>query len=94
MILLPRVEQRVQPLKIFLNGTRIDSGLTVDEIASDLDGTLPADLPAICTTAKWMAFNRLTDGDLLPPNRSNFDRAIQCVLGNDAQSETRFHPFL
>lgn len=92
MILLPRVEQRVQLLKIFLNGTGIDTGLTVDEIASNLDGASPADLPAICTTAKRMAFNRLTDGDLLPPNRSNFDRAIQRFLGNDVQSDTRFHP--
>ena len=94
-ILLPRVEQRVQLLKIFLNGTRINTGLTVDEIASNVDGASPADLQAICTTAKRMAFNRLTDGDLLPPlSRSDFDRAIQRVLGSDARSDTRSHPSL
>jgi transitional endoplasmic reticulum ATPase len=35
---LPRVEQRIQLLKIFLNGTRLETGLGLDEIAGNLDG--------------------------------------------------------
>lgn len=95
VIPLPRVDQRIQLLKVFLNGTRIDTGLSVDEIAANSDEASPADLQAICTAAKRIAFNRLTDGDLLPPlNRSDFDRAIKRVLGSDAQSDTRFHSSL
>jgi transitional endoplasmic reticulum ATPase len=92
-ILLPRVDQRIQLLKIFLNGTRLDTGIGLDGIAGDLDGASPADLQAICTAAKRMAFNRLTDGDQLPPlNRSDFDRAAQRVLGSDAQADNTFRP--
>lgn len=78
MIALPRLEPRVQLLKMFLNGTHLETGLGLSEIAGNLDGASPADLQAICTEAKPMAFNRLTDGDQLPPlNRSDFDRAAQ-----------------
>jgi transitional endoplasmic reticulum ATPase len=92
---LPRVEQRVQLLKIFLNGTRLDTGLGIDEIAANLDGASSADLQAICIAAKRMAFNRLTDGDSLPPLiGSDFDRAAQRVLGSDAQADNTFRPAL
>jgi len=92
---LPRVEQRVQLLKIFLNGTRLDTGLGIDEIAANLDGASSADLQAICIAAKRMAFNRLTDGDQLPPLiGSDFDRAAQRVLGSDAQADNTFRPAL
>ena len=94
-ILLPRVDQRVRLLKIFLNGTRLDTGLGLDEIAANLDGASSADLQAICIAAKRMAFNRLTDGDQLPPlNRSDFDRAAQRVLGSNAQADNTFRPAL
>lgn len=84
VIPLPRAEQLAQLLKSFLNGTLLESGLSFEEIATHLDGASPADLQAICTAAKRMAFNRLADGDQLPPlNRSDFDRAAQRVLGND-----------
>jgi len=90
-ILLPRVEQRAQLLKIFLNGTRLDTGLGLDEIAGNLDGASSADLQAICIAAKRMAFNRLTDGDQLPPlNRSDFDRAAQRVLGSNTEADNTF----
>jgi len=37
-----------------------------------------------------MAFNRLPDGDQLPPlNRSDFDLAAQRVLGNHARDSFR-----
>lgn len=42
--------------------------LTVDEIANKLKGISPADLEAICTSAKRMAMRRMADGaDRLPP---------------------------
>ena len=88
---LPRVEQRVQLLKLFLNGTRLETGLGLDDIAGHLDGASPADLQAICTAAKRMAFNRLTDGDQLPPLiGSDFDRAAQRVLGSNALADNTF----
>jgi len=88
---LPRMEQRVQLLRLFLNGTRLETGLRLDDIAGHLDGASPADLQAICTAAKRMAFNRLTDGDqLLPLNRSDFDRAAQRVLGSNAKADNTF----
>ena len=87
-ILLPRVEQRA-----FLNGTRHDTGLGLDEIAGNLDGASSADLQAICIAAKRMAFNRLTGGDQLPPLiGSDFDRAAQRVLGSDAEADNTFRP--
>ena len=73
--------------------SKLDLGL--DDIAGHLDGASPADLQAICTAAKRMAFNRLTDGDqLLPLNRSDFDRAAQRVLGSNAQADNTFRPAL
>jgi hypothetical protein len=48
----------------------------------------PADLQAICTAAKRMAFNRLTTGDQLPPlNWLDFDKAINRVCGGMAQAD-------
>jgi transitional endoplasmic reticulum ATPase len=92
VIPLPRAEQRVQLLRNFLNGTRLESGISVEGIASDLDDASPADLQAICIAAKRMAFNRLTDDDQLPPlNRSDFGRAAQRVLGSNAQVDNTPH---
>ena len=91
LIRLPRAEQRRKLLEMFLNGTRLDSDLSVEEVAGNLEGASPADLQAICTAAKRMAFNRLTDGDQLPPlNHSDFDLASQRVLGGNARD--RFRP--
>jgi transitional endoplasmic reticulum ATPase len=91
VIPLPRAEQRVQLLKIFLNGTHLETGLGLGKIAGNLDGASPSDLQAICVAAKRMAFNRLTGGDQLPPlNRSDFDRAAQRVLASNAQADNSF----
>jgi transitional endoplasmic reticulum ATPase len=91
IIPLPQTAQRVQLLKIFLNGTCIEGGLSLEAIASKLDGASPADIQAICTTAKRMAFNRLIGGDQLPPlNRPDFDRAAGRVLGNCAHNTFDF----
>ena len=81
LIPLPRGDQRVQLVRMFLNDTRLEGGLSIEDIAGNLEGASPADLQAICTAAKRMAFNRLTDGDRLPPlNSSDFD-SCRCLTG-------------
>ena len=85
-IQLPGSEQRVQLLTLYLKGARFEPGLGVEGIAERLHGLAPADLQAICTTAKRMAFNRLTSGDQLPPlNWSDFKKAVDRVRGEIVQ---------
>ena len=87
-ILPPGAEQRTQLLSLYLKGARVEPGLRVEDIASRLNGMSPADLQAICTAAKRMAFNRLTTGDQLPPlNWLDFDKAINRVCGGMAQAD-------
>ena len=82
----PDTAQRVQLLGIYLKCARLEPGLTVEDIAKRLSGLVPADLQAICTAAKRMAFNRIANSDQLPPlNWSDFDRATERVRGNMAQ---------
>src|SRR5271166_3948908 len=86
LIAPPESAQRVQLLGLYLKGARLEPGLTVEEIAKRLGGLAPADLQAICTAAKRMAFNRIANSDQLPPlNWSDFDRATERVRGNMAQ---------
>jgi transitional endoplasmic reticulum ATPase len=78
----PGAAQRAQLLGIYLKGARLEPELTVENIARRLNGVSPADLQAICTTAKRMAFNRLNIGDQLPPlNWYDFEMAVERVLG-------------
>jgi SpoVK/Ycf46/Vps4 family AAA+-type ATPase len=78
----PETEQRAQLLGLYLKGARLEPGLTIEDMANRLDGLAPADLQAICTAAKRMAFNRIADSDQLPPlNRSDFETAIERVRG-------------
>ena len=82
----PETAQRVQLLGLYLKGARLEPGLTVEDIAKRLSGLAPADLQAICTAAKRMAFNRIANSDQLPPlNSSDFDRATERVRGSMAQ---------
>ena len=82
----PETAQRVQLLGLYLKGARLEPGLTVEDIAKRLSGLAPADLQAICTAAKRMAFNRMANSDQLPPlNWSDFERATERVRGNMAQ---------
>jgi ATP-dependent Zn protease len=72
---------------MFLNGSRLEPGLAVSEIAARLNGFAPADLQAICITAKRMAFNRSTKADQLPPlNWSDFDKAVDRIRGGMVQA--------
>jgi ATP-dependent 26S proteasome regulatory subunit len=48
---LPNAEHRVQLLNCFLPGTRMQHELTISDVASQLDGALPADLQAVCIAA-------------------------------------------
>jgi transitional endoplasmic reticulum ATPase len=86
---LPGIEQRAQLLSLYLNGTRLEAGLGVKDVAERLNGSAPADLQAICTTAKRMAFNRLSQGDHLPPlNWSDFEKAITRIREGMAQADS------
>jgi transitional endoplasmic reticulum ATPase len=82
----PDPAQRVQLLRLYLKGVRLEAGLTIEDIAKRLNGLAPADLQAICTAAKRMAFNRIANSDQLPPlNWSDFERATERVRGDVAQ---------
>ncbi len=81
-IQLPDADQRAQLLSRYLKGARLEPGLTIGDIARRLSGMSPADLQAISTAAKRMAFNRLNTGDQLPPlNWSDFEMAMERVRG-------------
>ena len=76
----------MQLLGLYLKGVRLEPGLTIEDIAKRLNGLAPADLQAICTAAKRMAFNRMANSDQLPPlNWSDFERATERVRGDVAQ---------
>jgi transitional endoplasmic reticulum ATPase len=85
----PETAQRVQLLGLYLKGARLEPGLTIEDIAKRLNGLAPADLQAICTAAKRMAFNRMANSDQLPPlNWSDFERATERVRGDVAQLDS------
>lgn len=79
---LPGLEGRKTLLSKYLHATRLEPGITIESIATQLDGRVPADLEAICITAKRMAFNRNGSAEEVPPlNWSDFEKAIQRVQG-------------
>lgn len=85
LIPLPEAPQRLQLLERYLKGVQLEGGLTLEEVSKRLSGA-PADLQAICTAAKRMAFNRTTDSDRLPPlNWLDFERAGERVRGDIAK---------
>jgi len=86
LIPLPDTDQRVQLLSRYLKGAGLEPGLTIEAIAKRLIDFAPADLQAISTTAKRMAFNRMANSDQLPPlNGSDFEKATERVRGAMAQ---------
>ena len=86
LIPLPDTEERVQLLSRYLKGAGLDARLTIEEIAKQLIGLTPADLQAISTAAKRMAFNRMANSDRLPPlNWSDFEKATERVRGDMAR---------
>ena len=86
LIPLPDTDQRVQLLRRYLKGAGLEPGLTIEDIAKRLIDLAPADLQAISTVAKRMAFNRMANSDQLPPlNWSDFEKATERVRGDVAQ---------
>ena len=69
-------------LKKYLDGVRLEPGLTLEELAKHLSGLAPADLEAISNAAKRFAFNRAGQGEQLPPlNLTDFQLAVERVRG-------------
>jgi transitional endoplasmic reticulum ATPase len=68
-------------LKRHLKGARLAEGLSGELLAERLSGVSPADLEAICNSAKRMAMRRMADdADELPPlTWSDFTEAIKRV---------------
>jgi len=68
-------------LKRHLDGVRLVDGLSGEFLAERLTGVSPADLEAICNSAKRMAMRRMAhDGDELPPlTWSDFTEAMKRV---------------
>jgi transitional endoplasmic reticulum ATPase len=85
-IALPDTHQRLRLLSRYLEGTRLEPALRLEELAQRLTGLSPADLQAVCTTAKRMAFNRMPNGDRLAPlNWSDLEKAVERVRGEMIQ---------
>lgn len=68
-------------LERHLNEIRLEEGLSDELLAERLNGVSPADLEAICNSAKRMAMRRMMhDGDELPPLAwSDFTEAMKRV---------------
>ena len=82
VISLPGLKGRVTLLSRYLRATRLEPGITIEWIATQLDARTPADLEAICISAKRMAFNRDGNAEEVPPlNWSDFEKAVQRVQG-------------
>jgi hypothetical protein len=77
----------MQLLGRYFKGVQLEGCLTLEETSERLS-VAPADLQAICTAAKRMAFTRIADSDRLPPlNWSDFERATERVRGDDEEQK-------
>jgi len=66
----------------YLDGVRLESGLSLDGIAEHLGRLAPADLEAISKAAKRFAFNRAGEGNQLPAlNLNDFKMAATRIRG-------------
>jgi len=68
-------------LRKYLRKARFDRSLTIEQVAERMTGISPADLEAICSTAKRFAMHRMAeDAQELPPLVwDDFERAIERV---------------
>ena len=65
---LPRTSGYQRLLTKHLDGIRLVEGLSVEVLAERLKGISPADLEAVCNSAKRMAMRRMADtAEELPP---------------------------
>ena len=84
----PGPANREKLLRRYLEGVTLEAGTDFKQVVDRLDGMAPADLEAICETAKRMAFNRAGNGPKLPPLTSaDFARAVDRVLGETVQAD-------
>ncbi len=66
----------------YLGKTRLEPSLGVAQVAARMAGLAPADIEAICNTAKRFAFNRAGQGDELPPlSWLDFEKAVRRIKG-------------
>lgn len=88
LIRVPSIELRLLLVGNYLSGARLETGLALSDLADRLHGFAPADIQAICTAAKRMAFNRSPQSDQVPPlNWSDFDKAIDRIRGGMVQAD-------
>lgn len=79
---LPGPQGMQRLLGKYLDGVRLEPGLSLDCIAEHLGGLAPADLEAISKTAKRFALNRAGHREQLPAlNLSDFKMAAKRVRG-------------
>ena len=69
-------------MRKYLGNARVEPSVRVEQVAARLAGLAPADLEAICNTAKRFAFNRADQADQLTPLAwSDFEKALERVKG-------------
>ncbi len=79
---LPGCSNRERLLRKYLDGTPLAPHLEIGQLAERLGELAPADLEAITNAAKRFAFERMVDGQQLPPLAwADFERAIVRVRG-------------
>ncbi len=77
---LPGRAGRERLLRRYLEGVPLESGLGVTQIADRLEGSAPADIEAVCQTAKRFALMRVGEGQAFPPiSFGDFEMAIQRI---------------
>jgi transitional endoplasmic reticulum ATPase len=83
----PGAANREKLVRRYLTGISLDNGMNLVRVSELLAGLAPADIEAICHTAKRMAFNRSGEEDKLPPLTSqDFTQAMERVLGHRYES--------
>jgi SpoVK/Ycf46/Vps4 family AAA+-type ATPase len=77
---LPGQNARQKLLRKYLGRVRLEAGVQLGLISSLMEGLAPADIQAICDSAKRFAFMRAQKNEPPPPlNRADFERAIERV---------------
>ncbi len=76
----PGVIGRERLLRRYLDGVPLEPGLGIGQIVTCMEGLAPADIEAVCQSAKRLAWMRTGDTRGFPPLSSkDFERAIQRI---------------
>jgi len=79
---LPSCSNRERLLRKYLDGATLAPNLDIGQLAERLGELAPADLEAITNAAKRFAFERMVDGQQLPPLAwADFEKAVVRVRG-------------